>query len=173
MVASGDVVQFHKLNQALEVQSSPVSLLTEEKNIPLVWSYLRYIIIELQDAALPPPRLELSDPKFDEFDEFDEIPGIYTMEKEVVSIVERSKAQEEQNTAARAPESESESEPKAVVQADYDALIEALDCERHKARLAKADRPETDVDYGQGLFELTSEFEESLDFVGDDSEEDI
>ncbi|RDW76634.1 uncharacterized protein DSM5745_06626 [Aspergillus mulundensis] len=212
MVTSGDIVQFHKLNEALEVQSSPVLLLTEEKDIPIIWSYLRYIFAEVQIGALPPARLELSDPKFND------IPPVYAMEKEVLSISERSKAQgidkerlhRQWRIVSESADAETDApidrrartndkvgsakqlrdyetnkalptkahEPESPVDYDHQdevgSSIQLRDYEKKKARQAKACKPETTVDYDcQALFELNSEFDETLVFVDNESELDI
>ncbi|KAL2863234.1 uncharacterized protein BJX67DRAFT_384850 [Aspergillus lucknowensis] len=55
LVTSGDLVQFHKLSDAGEVQSSSIFLLTAE-GLPVIWSYLRNIIHAIQlDAPQPQP----------------------------------------------------------------------------------------------------------------------
>ncbi|KAL2841310.1 hypothetical protein BJX68DRAFT_271188 [Aspergillus pseudodeflectus] len=53
IVTSGDLLQFHKLNDAAEVQSSPVFLLTNE-GLPAIWPYLREIIHAIQINAPAP-----------------------------------------------------------------------------------------------------------------------
>ncbi|KAL2867621.1 uncharacterized protein BJX67DRAFT_352715 [Aspergillus lucknowensis] len=61
LVTSGDIMQFHKLNDNGELQSSPVLLIASDgpecpggKGLVLAWSYLREIIHVIQQKARPP-----------------------------------------------------------------------------------------------------------------------